>query len=352
MMLDQRGRAAGDDLRRCAEERAGRGSFVEVRSAARRRRVASVVATVAVALLLVMSTAWLVSMRESQPVSDVVYVTTVPIPTPQPGSYPYRSDDALWRAEGSGNDFVECEPCRYVGQIDFVMLTHNGAGPFRVVAHGDDGPLPQEPLEAGSVYAISDEPQEPFGAGSVDAISGGGESSTRQFVGYRRIDADSPQAATPGADTVIVDTVGNYTGRIVLRPYGGWHEDPSSPVMVTGFDIVADSEWTLAAYPGGYRHATNDDVIVGDADDAIDWNANLCKGDQLRITHSEPGPLLVLGSGPFSGPYVVFDDTGPGVITWDGPEPCLGLYIDEIHADGPWTLSLLPGGAATNDPNQ
>lgn len=325
MMLDQRGRAAGEDLRRCAEERAGRASFVEVRNAARRQRVASVVATVAVALVLVVSTAWLVSMRDSQPVSDVLYVTTVPIPTPQAGSYPYRSDDALWRAEGSGNDFVECEPCRRVGQIDFVMLTHTGAGPFRVVAYGDNGPLPQEDLEAGSIHESPD----------------GDETSTRQFVGYRRIDADSPQAATPGADTVIVDTVGNYTGRIVLRPYGGWHEDPSSsaPVMVTGFDVVADGEWTLAAYPGGYRHASDDDIIAGNGDDAIDWTVNVCK-DQLRVTHSAPGPLLVLGSGPFSGPYVVFDDTAPGVITWDGPEACLGLHIDEIHADGPWTLSL------------
>ena len=117
MMLDQRGRAAGDDLRRCAEERAGRGSFAEMRSAARRQRVVSVVATVAVALVLVASTAWLVSMGDSQPVSDVLYVTTVPIPTPETGSYPYRSDDALWRAEGSGDDFVECEPCRRVERL-------------------------------------------------------------------------------------------------------------------------------------------------------------------------------------------------------------------------------------------
>lgn len=324
MMLDQRGRAAGEDLRRCAEERAGRASFAEVRSAARRQRVASVVAAVAIALVLVVSTAWLVSIDDSQPVSDVVYVTTVPTPTPQAGPYPYRSDDALWRAEGSGNDFVECEPCRYVGQVHFVMLTHNGAGPFRVVAHGHDGPLPQEILEAGSIHESLD----------------GNETSTRQFVGYRRIDANSPEAATPGADTVIVDTVGDYTGRIVLRPYGGWHEDPPSPIMITGFEITATGEWTLTAYPSGFRRAINDDVIAGVDDDAIAWTANVCKGDRLRVTHSEPGPLLVLGSGPFSGPYVVFDDTGPDVITWDGPGSCLGLYIDEIHADGPWTLSL------------
>jgi hypothetical protein len=318
MMLDQRGRAAGDDLRRCAEERAGRVSFIEVRSAARRQRVTSVVAAVAIALVLVVSTAWLVSIDDSQPVSDVVYVTTVPTPTPQAGPYPYRSDDALWRAEGSGNDFVECEPCRYVGQVHFVMLTHNGAGPFRVVAHGDDGPLPQEILEAGSIH----------------------ETSTRQFVGYRRIDANSPEAATPGADTVIVDTVGDYTGRIVLRPYGGWYEDPPSPIMITGFEITATGEWTLAAYPSGFPRAINDDVIAGVDDDAIAWTANVCKGDRLRVTHSEPGPLLVLGSLPFSGHYVVFDDTGPDIITWHETGRCLGLYIDEIHADGPWTLSL------------
>ncbi len=280
---------------------------------ARSRRPNSAVAAAAAAVVLVFVglVVWLLQPFDS---TEEVPVITRPDTSLIEETPPESA--VLWRLEGTGTDFVQCPGCQQAGVLE---ITHTGSGRFIVTAFRADGT--------------------PDDQGIREANSG------ELFLGYRRIRVpDRRMAGSDGSALTVeeaaefVNTTGEYRG--VVQSWSIYERKPAA------LRVVADGAWTISGYEDPPRVFT--DTLSGEGDEVVVWGDTPCDADHITLDYQGSGRFIALGSGAFGNSPLFFDEIGAGTYTnsalfesLPSDDWCERYFAMEIHADGPWTLTIV-----------
>ncbi|NNL14936.1 MAG: hypothetical protein HKO82_14735 [Acidimicrobiia bacterium] len=238
---------------------------------------------------------------------------------------------ALWRLEGTGDNSVECPVCQERGI--FLEITHTGSGPFIVTPFTAEGDF--------NVGGIRE-------ANSGELFLG----ARRIMVSDRRPAGSEVSALTLAEAAALVDTTGDYRGRVFAYPA----DDRNTAAL----DIVADGAWTLAAYRIEDSARVFADTLRGQGDEVVLWSDTPCDADHITLDYAGSGRFNALATGAFGSSPLLFHEFGTGIYVnsalfegqpWVGSEArpipvtdgsvCERYFGMEIHADGPWTLTIV-----------
>jgi hypothetical protein len=229
----------------------------------------------------------------------------------------------LWEHTGTGDAVVPCLDCN-LGTGLILSIRHTGDEQFTVSAVDQSGspvPGPRHPTNSGAVVE-----------------------------GFQRIGVSAGAQLDPARAAVVVDTVGPYEGLIFFWP------DEIDSSDVTHVAVEADGSWTIGAWnvPSSpqvtsVRGQVLYDQVSGVGDDVVYWQVPECNIDHLSADYQGAGGFLALGWGAIGNHPLLFNETEPGAYDVYDPfqEPlqagwCDGLFMIEVRATGPWTMTVHP----------